>query len=51
MTVEQNKAMVTRFFEEALDKGNVRLIDDMFTEDCVFHRSDLTEGRNGGVTW
>src|SRR5438093_8580824 len=43
MTVEQNKAMVTRFFEEALDKENVGLIDDMFIEDCLFHRGDLTE--------
>src|SRR5207249_6958899 len=43
MTVEHNKVMVTRFFEEALDKENVGLIDDMFTEDCLFHRGDLTE--------
>jgi predicted ester cyclase len=47
MTVEDNKTVVTRMFEEALDKGNVGLVDDMFTEDCVFHRSDLTEPARG----
>ena len=43
MTVEDNKAVVRSFFEEALDKGNMGLVDDIFTEDCVFHRGDLTE--------
>jgi predicted ester cyclase len=47
MTIEHNKVVVTRFFEEALDKGNVGLVDDMFTEDCVFHRDDLTEPARG----
>jgi predicted ester cyclase len=47
MTVEHNKAVVTCFFQEALDKGNVGLVDDMFTEDCVFHRGDLTEPARG----
>ena len=47
MTIEDNKAVVTRLFEEVLDKGNVGLVDDMFTEDCVFHRSDLTEPARG----
>jgi predicted ester cyclase len=47
MTVEDNKAVVRSFFEEALDKGNVGLVDDIFTEDCVFHRGDLTEPARG----
>jgi predicted ester cyclase len=47
MTVEDNKAVVKRLFDEVLDKGNVGLIDDMVTEDCVFHRSDLTEPARG----
>ena len=47
MNVEDNKAVVARFFEEALDKGNVGLVDDMFTGDCVFHRGDLTEPARG----
>jgi predicted ester cyclase len=47
MTIEDNKAVVKRLFEEVVDKGNVGLIDDMFTEDCVFYRSDLTEPARG----
>jgi hypothetical protein len=47
MTVEHNRVVAARFFEEALDKGNVGLVDAMFTEDCVFHRGDLTEPARG----
>ena len=47
MTIEDNKAMVTRFFGELLDKENVGILDDLFTEDCVFHRGDLTEPARG----
>ena len=47
MTVEQNKAMVTRFFEELLDNENVGILNDLFREDCVFHRGDLTEPARG----
>ena len=47
MTVEQNKAMVRRFFEELLDNENVGILNDLFTEDCLFHRGDLTEPARG----
>jgi len=47
MAVEDNKAVVTRFFEEAIDNGNVGVLDGMFTEDCVFHRGDLAEPARG----
>ena len=47
MTVEQNKAVVARFFEELLDNENVGILHDMFTGDCVFHRGDLTEPARG----
>jgi hypothetical protein len=47
MTVEQNKTVVTRFFEEALDNENVGILNDLFTEDCLFHRGDLTEPARG----
>ena len=47
MTVEQNKAVATRFFEELLDNENVGILSDLFTEDCVFHRGDLTESARG----
>lgn len=43
MTVEQNKAVARRFFEELLDNENVGILSDLFTKDCIFHRGDLTE--------
>jgi predicted ester cyclase len=47
MTVELNKAVATRFFEELLDNENVEITSDLFTEDCVFHRGDLAEPARG----
>jgi predicted ester cyclase len=47
MSTEQNKAMATRFFEELLDNENFGILNDLFTEDCVFHRGDLTEPARG----
>jgi predicted ester cyclase len=46
MTVDDNKALAVRFFE-ALDAGNIRLLKEIFTEDCVFHRGDLVEPARG----
>jgi hypothetical protein len=43
MTVEQNKAVAKRLFEELLDNENVGILNDLFTEDCVIHRGDLAE--------
>jgi hypothetical protein len=40
MSVDDNKALGLRFFE-ALDTGNLRLLENIFTEDCVFYRGDL----------
>ena len=42
MTVDDNRALALRFFE-VLDPGNIRLLKDIFAEDCVFHRGDLIE--------
>src|SRR5215831_17788314 len=51
MTVDDNRALALRFFE-VLDRGNIRLLEDIFTEDCVFHRGDLIEPARGlaGIT-
>jgi predicted ester cyclase len=49
MSVEENKAVARRFFEELLDNENVGILCDLFTEDCVFHRGDLTEPARGIV--
>jgi len=51
MTVDDNKARAVRFFE-ALDTGNIPILEALFTEDCVFHRGDLIEPARGvsGIT-
>jgi predicted ester cyclase len=46
MTVDDNKALAMRFFE-ALDTGNISVLETIFTEDCVFHRGDLIEPAQG----
>lgn len=47
MTVDDNKALAVCFFE-ALDTGNIGLLQNIFTEDCVFHRGDLINGASPG---
>ena len=47
MAVEKNKELVRRFFNEALDRNDVGLLDDMFNENCVFYRGDLDEPVRG----
>src|SRR5215470_8430799 len=51
MTVNDNKTLALRFFE-VHDTGNIRLLKDIFTQDCVFHRGDLVESARGipGIT-
>jgi predicted ester cyclase len=44
--VNDNKALAVRFFE-ALDTGDIGLLQNIFTEDCVFHRGDLNEPAQG----
>jgi predicted ester cyclase len=46
MSVDDNKNLAVRFFE-ALDTGNMPVLEDIFTKDCVFHRGDLTEPARG----
>ena len=43
MSVDTNKEMVRRYFKEALDGGNVDLVDELFTNDCVIHRPEAPE--------
>ncbi len=47
MAVEENKETVRRFFNDALDKGNVDLLEELFNDNCVFHRNDLNEPAKG----
>jgi predicted ester cyclase len=43
MSFEQNKTFVRRYFVEVIDKGNVGLLDELFTADCVIHRPEAPE--------
>ena len=46
MTVADHKAGSVRFFE-ALDTGEIELLQNIFTADCIFHRGDLSEPAHG----
>jgi len=37
MSVEENKAMVRRIIEEAVNKGNLAVIDDIMAPNYVYH--------------
>jgi steroid delta-isomerase-like uncharacterized protein len=45
---EENKALVRRYFEEIWDKGNLDLIEELFTTDFVRHGPTATEGEVRG---
>ncbi len=40
MSVEQNKAIVLRFFEEAFNQGNLAVIDELIAPRLVYHAPD-----------
>jgi len=46
---EENKALVRRYFEEIWNKGNLDLIDELFTTDFVRHGPTGTEGEVRGL--
>ena len=39
----EKKAAVRRYLEDVLDGGQVDLLDELFTEDCVIHRPEFPE--------
>ena len=43
MSIEPNKAIVRRYFEEVLDQHNLDILDEMVTMDCVIHRPEVSE--------
>jgi steroid delta-isomerase-like uncharacterized protein len=49
MSVEENKALAQRFYDELATKGKLELIDEIFAEDFVEHEAfpGLSEGREG----
>jgi len=46
MSAEQNKANSRRFFEEAANKGNLDLIDEIADANCVTHQADGVGGND-----
>jgi predicted ester cyclase len=46
---EENEALVRRYFEEIWDKGNLDLIDELFTTNFVRHGPVGTEGEVRGL--
>ena len=46
---EENKALVRRYFEEIWDKGNLDLIEELFTTNFVRHGPTATEGEVRGL--
>jgi steroid delta-isomerase-like uncharacterized protein len=46
---QENEALVRRYFEEIWDKGNLELIDQLFTTNFVRHGPTATEGEVQGL--
>ena len=49
MSPEQNKALMQRFYDEAVNAANLELIDELMSENFVEHEAfpGLSEGREG----
>jgi predicted ester cyclase len=47
MSTESNKAIVRRYFEEALDKRNLNVLDEIVASDCLIHRPEAHEPIRG----
>ena len=47
MSTAAYKAIVRRYFEEALDKGKLDVLDEIVTLDCLIHRPETQEPIRG----
>src|SRR4030095_2124906 len=47
MSIASHKATVRRYFEEALDKRNLDVLDEIVTTDCIIHRPETSEPIRG----
>jgi steroid delta-isomerase-like uncharacterized protein len=49
MSVEQNKALMRRFYDEVVNRGNLNMIDELVSPDFVDHEAfpGLPAGREG----
>ncbi len=49
MSLEENKALVRRFYEEVWNRGNVDVAKDLFADDYVRHDLRPTQGEPSGA--
>ncbi|HEU5463257.1 MAG TPA: ester cyclase [Candidatus Binatia bacterium] len=47
MSIESNKAIVRRYFEEVVDKRKLEVLDEIVSMDCVIHRPEASEPIRG----
>jgi predicted ester cyclase len=47
ISIADNKTTVRRYFEEALDKRNLDLLDEIVTTDCMIHWPEASEPIRG----
>ena len=47
MSVASHKAIVRRYFEEALDKRRLDVLDEIVSGDCIIHRPEASEPIRG----
>jgi predicted ester cyclase len=47
MSTESNKEIVRRYIEEALDKRNLDVLDEIIATDCIMHRPEASEPIRG----
>ena len=47
MSIESNKAIVRRYFEEVVDKRKLEILDEIISMDCVIHRPEASEPIRG----
>jgi predicted ester cyclase len=47
MFIGAHKAIVRRYFEEALDRRNLDVLDEIVNRDCIIHRPEVSEPIRG----
>lgn len=47
MSIESNKSIVRRYFEEVVDKRKLEILDEIVSMDCIIHRPEVSEPIRG----
>ena len=47
MSIESNKAIVRRYFEEVVDKSKLDTLGEIVSTDCIIHRPEASEPIRG----